>query len=220
MAYIVTDRTGRYLLERLLSGQQADHQPDRQQRPYRRENDPDHPGYGPNRTASWSTPPTSMLRNEPWRRHHHGVEVRSGGGTLSPNGPGEVQTKPGAGPRHLALHPNGRFLYLITETTRRSAPMRSTRPRATLSELQFVDTGARQTSRIRPAASDIHVTPNGRFLYGSERTTSTLARVPHRFRQGHALADRQFPDREDAARLQHRPARPLSAVGRARIRTR
>jgi 6-phosphogluconolactonase len=27
-----------------------------------------------------------------------------------------VTRKPGAGPRHLALHPSGRFLYMITET--------------------------------------------------------------------------------------------------------
>jgi 6-phosphogluconolactonase len=38
-------------------------------------------------------------------------------GTVSPNGPGEVATKAGAGPRHLTLHPNGKFAYLITETT-------------------------------------------------------------------------------------------------------
>src|SRR5262245_32947122 len=37
-------------------------------------------------------------------------------GMLSPNTP-EIATKPGAGPRHLAMHPSGRFLYLITETT-------------------------------------------------------------------------------------------------------
>ena len=38
-------------------------------------------------------------------------------GTVSPNGPGEVATKAGAGPRHLTFHPTGRFAYLITETT-------------------------------------------------------------------------------------------------------
>jgi hypothetical protein len=38
-------------------------------------------------------------------------------GTVSPNGPGEVATKAGAGPRHLTFRPNGRFAYLITETT-------------------------------------------------------------------------------------------------------
>ncbi len=38
-------------------------------------------------------------------------------GTVSPNGPGEVATKAGAGPRHLTFHPNGKFASLITETT-------------------------------------------------------------------------------------------------------
>jgi len=37
-------------------------------------------------------------------------------GTVLPNGPGEAGTKPGAGPRYLTSHPNGRFAYLITET--------------------------------------------------------------------------------------------------------
>ena len=38
-------------------------------------------------------------------------------GMLAPNSPGEIATKPGAGPRHLAFHPSGHFLYLLTETT-------------------------------------------------------------------------------------------------------
>src|SRR5207247_1823740 len=38
-------------------------------------------------------------------------------GTVSPNSPAQIATKSGAGPRHLAFHPSGRFLYLITETT-------------------------------------------------------------------------------------------------------
>src|SRR5260370_26852101 len=35
-------------------------------------------------------------------------------GTVSPNAPGEVATKAGAGPRPLTFHPNGKFCYLIT----------------------------------------------------------------------------------------------------------
>src|SRR5271163_4146736 len=38
-------------------------------------------------------------------------------GTVSPNGPGQVATKEGAGPRHFTIHPNQRWGYLITETT-------------------------------------------------------------------------------------------------------
>ncbi|MGH7062757.1 MAG: lactonase family protein, partial [Stellaceae bacterium] len=95
-------------------------------------------------------------------------------GTLAPNGPGAVHTKPGAGPRHMALHPNRRFLYLITETTATIGAYAIDPASGTLTELQFVD--ARPPGfTAQPAAADLHVTPDGRFLYGSERKTSTLA---------------------------------------------
>jgi 6-phosphogluconolactonase len=95
-------------------------------------------------------------------------------GTLSPNGPGEVHTKPGAGPRHMALHPNLPFLYLITETTDTIGTYAIDPAAGTLSERQFVD--ARPPGfTAKPAAADLHVTPDGHFLYGSERKTSTLA---------------------------------------------
>jgi 6-phosphogluconolactonase len=92
-------------------------------------------------------------------------------GTVTPNGPGEVATKAGAGPRHLTFHPNGKFAYLITETTATIGTYALDPAAGTLKELQFVDTNVYQE---QPAASDIHVTPNGRFLYGAERRTSML----------------------------------------------
>ena len=52
--------------------------------------------------------------------------------------------------------------------------MRSTRRTGTLKELQFVD-ALPADFKEQPAAADLHVTPDGRFLYGSERKTSTLA---------------------------------------------
>src|SRR5437764_4111479 len=94
-------------------------------------------------------------------------------GRVSPNTPGEIATKPGAGPRHLAFHPSGRFLYLITETTATIGAY-AVGANGTLRELQFVDMLAPDyTGPI--AAADLHVTPDGNFLYGSERRTSTLA---------------------------------------------
>ena len=36
-------------------------------------------------------------------------------GTLQPNDPAFVTTKPGGGPRHLAFHPNGRWAYVSGE---------------------------------------------------------------------------------------------------------
>jgi 6-phosphogluconolactonase len=92
-------------------------------------------------------------------------------GTVSPNGPGEVATKAGAGPRHLTFHPNGKFAYLITETTATIGAYAVDPASGTLRELQFVDTNE---YKEQPAASDIHVTPDGKFLYGAERKSSML----------------------------------------------
>ena len=94
-------------------------------------------------------------------------------GTVSPNSPGEVHTKPGAGPRHLTIHPNGRWAYLITETTATIGTYAIDKEKGTLSEVQFVDSGD-YNQKDSAAASDIHVTPNGKFVYGAVRTTSML----------------------------------------------
>ncbi len=92
-------------------------------------------------------------------------------GTVSPNGAGAVATKAGAGPRHLTLAPNGRFAYLITETTATIGTYTIEPTSGLLKERQFVRTNHYNE---HPAASDIHVTPDGKFLYGAERKTSTL----------------------------------------------
>ena len=113
-------------------------------------------------------------------------------GTLSPNTPADIRTKPGAGPRHLAFHPNGRFLYLITETTATIGGYAIDAERGTLGELHFVDMLA--PNHGGPiAAADLHVTPDGRFLYGSERRTSTLAGFRIDPQSGRLAAIGRFP---------------------------
>jgi 6-phosphogluconolactonase len=91
-------------------------------------------------------------------------------GTVKPNGPGKVATKSGAGPRHFTMHPNGKWAYLITETTATIGTY-AVAADGTLSEIEFVDTA---DYKEQPAASDIHMTPDGTFLYGAERKTSSL----------------------------------------------
>ena len=87
---------------------------------------------------------------------------------------GLVKAKAGAGPRHLRFSPNGRFLYLINELDGTINAYRFDADSGALTELQSVSLlppGA--TGRV--ASADIHLTPDGRFLYGSERVTNTLA---------------------------------------------
>jgi len=94
-------------------------------------------------------------------------------GMLTPNDPPTVATKAGAGPRHFTIHPNGKWAYLITETTATIGTYSIDKDKGTLAEVAFVDTGD-YNQKDSAFASDIHITPNGKFLYGAVRTTSTL----------------------------------------------
>ena len=94
-------------------------------------------------------------------------------GTVSPNTPAAISTKPNAGPRHLAFHPNGRFLYLLNETDATLGAYAVDPATGTLSELQTVPTLPPDFTG-KPSAADLHVTPDGRFIYASERTTSMI----------------------------------------------
>ena len=100
------------------------------------------------------------------------LKLDENSGTVSPNGPGLVRTKDGAGPRHFTIHPNGKWAYLITETTA-TIGLYNIGADGQLSEVAFVDTGD-WNGKDSAAASDIHVTPDGKFVYGAVRTTSTL----------------------------------------------
>lgn len=94
-------------------------------------------------------------------------------GTVSPNEPPAISTKPNAGPRHLAFHPTGRFLYLLNETDATLGAYAVDPATGTLAELQTVPTLPPDFAG-KPSAADLHVTPDGRFIYASERTTSTI----------------------------------------------
>jgi 6-phosphogluconolactonase len=94
-------------------------------------------------------------------------------GTVSPNEPASISTKPNAGPRHLAFHPNGRFLYLLNETDATLGAYAIDAATGTLAEIQTVPTLPPDFTG-KPSAADLHVTLDGRFIYASERTTSTI----------------------------------------------
>ncbi len=92
-------------------------------------------------------------------------------GKVAPNDPPAVKTKQGAGPRHLTFHPNHKYAYLHCETAGTMTALSIDKDKGTLSEIQTVPLG---DFKENAAASDIHVTPNGQFVYGAVRSTSTL----------------------------------------------
>jgi len=95
-------------------------------------------------------------------------------GQLTPNAVPAYAGRPKAGPRHLVFHPNARFVYLLNELDA-SVDVLAFDPQAgTLSFVQTLSTLPPGFSG-KPWAADLHLTPDGRLLYTSERTSSTLA---------------------------------------------
>ncbi|HUR88257.1 MAG TPA: beta-propeller fold lactonase family protein, partial [Ramlibacter sp.] len=94
-------------------------------------------------------------------------------GKLTPNEPSAVTTRPGAGPRHLVFHPNGRYVYLLHELDATLDVCAYDADRGTLRLLKTRSTMP-EGSEVKPWAADVHLTPDGRFLYTSERNTHTL----------------------------------------------
>lgn len=192
MAYIATDRTGRYLFGASFGGDVISVSPI-------------------GRTGVVQGEALAVI---PTGRHAHSIvadpsnrfvyvgnlgvhrvlqfafDERSG--ALQPIGPGFAQAEQGSGPRHTAPSPNGRFLYVLSElfgtvTTyaidRHSGALTAQGTVAGVPARYGLEKGL-----IRPPlgqgekvddtpriwAADIKVSPDGRFVYTTERTSSTI----------------------------------------------
>jgi len=95
------------------------------------------------------------------------------GGTLPPHTAPSVEVEAGAGPRHMAFHPNGRYAYLITEMGNTIVAFAYDAAQGTLDALQTVPALPDDFTGLSHCA-DIHVTPSGKFLYGSNRGHDSL----------------------------------------------
>ena len=97
-------------------------------------------------------------------------------GALEPHEPPSVSLAPGAGPRHLAFHPDGRHVYVINELASTVTVFRYEPERGALREEQTVSTlPAGVTPRPEYSTAEIQVHPSGRFLYGSNRGHDSIA---------------------------------------------
>ncbi|WP_441233240.1 lactonase family protein [Bradyrhizobium sp. 930_D9_N1_4] len=94
-------------------------------------------------------------------------------GTLAPNDPPAIKVPEKSGPRHFVFHPNGKFVYLIHELNGDVAAFSYEAKSGAWTEIQRT-TSLPEGFSGKPWAADIHITPDGRFLYASERTTNTL----------------------------------------------
>lgn len=122
------------------------------------------------------TDPANRFAFVPCLGGDHVMQLRfdASSGRLTPNAPPTVPTKTGAGPRHLVFHPDGRFAFLSNELDASVVSFAFDAAAGTLQELDAASALPKGFTG-KPWAADIHVTPDGRFVYASERTSSTIA---------------------------------------------
>jgi len=87
-------------------------------------------------------------------------------GKLTPGQQPFAATQPGAGPRHFTFHPNGKYAYLLEELAGEVVAYQYQKGQVEL--LQRTST-LRPEQKGYPGSADIHVSPDGKFLYASNR---------------------------------------------------
>ncbi len=93
--------------------------------------------------------------------------------TLKPNKYPEIKMAPGSGPRHMAIHPNGKLLFVANEIGS-SVTVVQLMKNGSFKISETVSTLPADYSKSNTCA-DIHLSPDGNFLYVSNRGMNTIS---------------------------------------------
>lgn len=102
-------------------------------------------------------------------------QLDAAGAKLTPN-PAQpfARLDPGSGPRHLTFHPNGKAVYVINELKNTVTYFGYAADSGTLAERQTISTLPDDFTG-KSYCADLKITPNGRFLYGTNRGHDSIA---------------------------------------------
>src|SRR5262249_3192772 len=127
----------------------------------------------------------ALLRHSPNNRFAYAADLGldrvliyrldAAGARLSPGRPPFVRTPSGAGPGHLTFHPNGKPLYVINALANSVTLFDYDPATGILIEKQTISTVPKGFPAGKSYCADVKVTPNGRFLYGTNRGHDSIA---------------------------------------------
>ena len=96
-------------------------------------------------------------------------------GTLKPAEPASAKVPPGSGPRHLAIHPNGRFAYANNEMALSVTAFARDPATGALTPVQTLPTLPEGTPVKGVSTAEIFCHPTGKWLYASNRGHGSIA---------------------------------------------
>jgi 6-phosphogluconolactonase len=177
MAYVFVDRSGHFLLSASYTGNQVTVNPI----------GPDGLVGAPQQTIV-NVPKAHSIQTDPANRFAFVPSLASDkvrqfkfdatNGMLSPNSPDAMNVLPEDGPRHFVFHPNGKIVYLVCETSATLYTYDYDPQTGVLKQKQSLSFKVKNYlygNKDSWYAADIHITPNGQFLYASQRSASTIA---------------------------------------------
>ncbi len=95
-------------------------------------------------------------------------------GKLTAHVPAGLKLKPGSGPRHIAFHPNGKFAYISNELDSTVVVCAWDGDQGSLQWVESLSTLS-PIQHVHNQVADIHLTPDGAWLYVSNRGQDNLA---------------------------------------------
>ena len=177
MAYIFVDRSGHFLLSASYPGDKITVNPI----------NPDGV-VGPPQQVIRDVPKAHSIQTGPANRFALAPSLGSdtvrqykfngSTGMLSPNSPAATNVLAKDGPRHFVFHPNGKVVYLLCETSATLYAFDYGPQTGVLRQKQSVSFKVKGYTFLDNNdwyAADLHITPNGQFLYASVRSASTIA---------------------------------------------
>lgn len=95
-------------------------------------------------------------------------------GTLTPNAVPWYATTPGAGPRHCVFSPDGKYCYMINELESSFSVLAYDEKAGSFTLIETKPTVVDDTFTGETTCADVHILPNGSFLYGSNRGHNSI----------------------------------------------
>ncbi len=120
------------------------------------------------------------------------------GGKLNPYKASEIVLAPGSGPRHMAFHPNKELLFIVNELTSSVSVVRllADGNYKIVQTVSSLPDGFNQEN----TCADIHLSPDGKFLYVSNRGLNSIAVFSVNGKSGQLKQIGQEPTRGETPR--------------------
>jgi len=115
-------------------------------------------------------------------------------GTLAANNPPNMKVKDKSGPRHFRYSRDEKFVYLLTELAAVIDVFTYDAKKGVLTkQIQDISALPPEGPKEKVWAADIHLTPNGKYLYATERGTSTIQQYKVDAKTGMLTANGSVP---------------------------